>query len=34
MKKELDSKLIVSLYRIFCKEVEFKSYLYGACDAW
>ena len=29
----LDSKLKLLLYKIFCKAVEFKVYLHGACDA-
>ena len=33
-KEELDSsKVKLSLYRTFCKAVEFKAYLHGACDA-
>ena len=32
-KEGLDSKVKLSLYRTFCKAVEFKAYLYGACDA-
>ena len=30
---ELDSKVKLSLYRTFCKAVQLKVYLHGACDA-
>ena len=29
----LDGKVKLSLYRTFCKAIEFKAYLHGACDA-
>ena len=32
-KEGLDSKVKLSLYRTFCKAVEFKAYLHGECDA-
>ena len=32
-KEGLDSKVKLSLYRTFCKAVELKAYLHGACDA-
>ena len=32
-KEGLDSRIKLSLYRTFCKAVEFKAYLHGACDA-
>ena len=32
-KEGLESKVKLSLYRTFCKAVEFKVYLHGACDA-
>ena len=31
-KEGLDSKVKLSLYRTFCKAVEFKAYLHGECD--
>ena len=31
-KEVLDSKVKLSLYRTFCKAVEFKAYLHGECD--
>ena len=33
LKDELDSKVKLSLYRTFCKAVQPKVYLHGACDA-
>ena len=32
-KEGLDSKVKLSLYRTFCKVVDFKAYLHGECDA-
>ena len=32
LKEGLDSKVKLSLYRIFCKAVEFITYLPGECD--
>ena len=32
-KEGLDSKVKFSLYRTFCKAIEFIAYLHGACDA-
>ena len=32
-KEGLNSKVKLSLYRTFCKAVEFKAYLHGECDA-
>ena len=32
-KERLESKVKLSLYRTFCKAVEFKAYLHGECDA-
>ena len=32
-KEGLDSKVKLSLCRAFCKTVEYKVYLHGACDA-
>ena len=31
-KEGLDNKVKLSLYRTFCKAVEFKAYLHGECD--
>ena len=33
LKEGLDSKVKLSLYRTFCKAVEYKAYLHGTCDA-
>ena len=32
-RERLESKVKLFLYRTFCKAVEFKAYLHGACDA-
>ena len=31
-KEGLDSKVKLSLYRTFCKAVQFKAYLHRACE--